>query len=632
MLEIFKLLGTIAINNSEAIDAIDDTTDTAKKSQGKMSEAFKKIGSAVVAAFAVDKIKDFGVTLVETAANVKAMNSQFEQTFASLTDEASAAMERVASNSNILTSRLKGVGTSIYAFAKTTGMESAQALDLMERSLQITADSAAYYDRSLQDVSESLQSFLKGNYENDSALGLSCTETTRNAAANKLYAKTFNDLSESQKQLTLLQMVEDANKLSGAMGQAAREGSGWENVTGNLKASWDNFLAVVGTPVLEKVIPIIQNITNGVVKLTSTISSTNPVTSAFISKFEIIKNKLVSAGQYIANELQPILNYLKENWSQITESMSLAFEGMLDRYRTIWNSIGKPIWDIMKLCIDILLDAFKENMPQILAFFEEAIAGIKDTWENHLKPTLEAIGNFIDKVLKPVFEFVFSVWLVPFLKTVFSTIGNLWNNSLRPVFQGICDFITGVFTLDFKKAFTGLLSVCRGIWNGLVAIIQAPLDEAKNRVNSAVEYLKKKFDFKWSLPKIKLPHFSIKGKFSLDPPSIPKFKVEWYKAGAVLNSATIFGMNGNNPMVGGEAGPEAVAPISVLQGYVKDAVANSNAELVGIMEKILEILADYLPQAGNKQLVLDTGVLVGEIAEPMDTALGNILNRRKRGR
>lgn len=632
MLEIFKLLGTIAINNSEAIDAIDDTTDTAKKSQGKMSEAFKKIGSAVVAAFAVDKIKDFGVTLVETAANVKAMNSQFEQTFAGLTDEASSAMDRVASNSNILTSRLKGVGTSIYAFAKTTGMESTQALDLMERSLQVTADSAAYYDRSLQDVSESLKSFLKGNYENDSALGLSCTETTRNAAANKLYGESFKDLSESQKQLTLLQMVEDANKLSGAMGQAAREGSGWENVTGNLKASWDNFLAVVGTPVLEKVIPVIENITNGVIKLTSTISSSNPVTNAFVSRFELIKNKLMSAGQYISNKLQPTLNYLKENWGQITESMALAFEGMLDRYKTIWENIGRPIWDIMKLCIDILLDAFKENMPQIKAFFEEAIAGIKDTWENHLKPTLEAIGNFIDKVLKPVFEFVFSVWLVPFLKTVFGTIGNLWNNSLRPIFQGICDFITGVFTLDFKKAFTGLLNVCRGIWNGLVAVIQAPLDEAKNRVNSAVEYLKKKFNFKWSLPKIKLPHFSIKGKFSLDPPSIPKFKVEWYKKGAVLNDATIFGMNGNNPMVGGEAGPEAVAPISVLQGYVKDAVANSNAELVGIMEKILEILADYLPQAGNKQLVLDTGVLVGEIAEPMDTALGNILNRRKRGR
>ena len=592
MLEIFKLLGTIAINNGEAIDAIDDTTDTAKKSQGKMSEAFKKIGSAVVAAFAVDKIKDFGITLVETAANVKAMNSQFEQTFAGLTDEASAAMERVASNSNILTSRLKGVGTSIYAFAKTTGMESTQALDLMERSLQITADSAAYYDRSLQDVSESLQSFLKGNFENDSALGLSCTETTRNTAANKLYGKSFKDLSESQKQLTLLQMVEDANKLSGAMGQAAREGSGWENVTGNLKASWENFLAVVGTPILEKVIPIVEAITNGVIKLTTTISSSNPITDAFISKFELIKNKLMSVGQYIANELQPIFNFLRENWGQITETLTTLFGTMMNYYKTVWEKIGKPVWDIMKLCIDILLDAFKENMPQILAFFQQAVADIEYTWEKHLKPTLEAIGNFIDKVLKPVFEFVFSSVLVPTIKASFKAIANLWNNSLKPIFQGICDFITGVLTLDFKKAFTGLVSICQGAFNSLVESIQFPLDKAKEVVNSAVEFFKEKFDFEWNLPKIKLPHFSFKGKFSLDPPSIPEFKVEWYKKGAVLNTATIFGLNGNNPMVGGEAGPEAVAPISVLQGYVKDAVASTNMELVSVLEKVLVAISN----------------------------------------
>ena len=131
----------------------------------------------------------------------------------------------------------------------------------MERALKVTADSAAYYDRSLEETSESLKSFLKGNYENDAALGLSCTETTRNAAANKLYGKSFKDLSESQKQLTLLQMVEEANELSGALGQASREGTGWENVTGNMKAAWEKLQAVIGTPIMEALIPVIENIT-----------------------------------------------------------------------------------------------------------------------------------------------------------------------------------------------------------------------------------------------------------------------------------------------------------------------------------------------------------------------------------
>ena len=91
-----------------------------------------------------------------------------------------------------------------------------------------------------------MQSFLKGNYENDSALGLSCTEVTRNEAANRLYGKSFQDLAEDQKQLTLLQMVEDANAASGALGQAARESDTWTNQTGNLKQAWEDFQAVLG--------------------------------------------------------------------------------------------------------------------------------------------------------------------------------------------------------------------------------------------------------------------------------------------------------------------------------------------------------------------------------------------------
>lgn len=143
----------------------------------------------------------------------------------------------------------------------------------MEEALQVTADSAAYYDRSLEDTAESLKSFLKGNFENDAALGLSCTETTRNAAANKLYGKSYIELSEAQKQLTLLQMVKDANALSGAEGQAAREADGWENVIGNLKESWRQLLAVIGQPVLSAAVTVVKSITTELQKLTAVANS-----------------------------------------------------------------------------------------------------------------------------------------------------------------------------------------------------------------------------------------------------------------------------------------------------------------------------------------------------------------------
>lgn len=261
---------------SKVADSVSQKTEeqfSGIKSSGEqlsssVSGSFSKIGTAVVAAFSVAKIKEFGQQCIESAAQVNAANSQFEQTFGSMQTQAESAIQSVATQSGILETRLQGVGTSIYAFAKTTGMDSSNALSMMQDALQVTADSAAYYDRSLEDTAESLKSFLKGNFENDAALGLSCTETTRNAAANKLYGKSFADLSESQKQLTLLQMVKDANQLSGAMGQASREADGWENVTGNLKESWNQLLAVVGQPVLQAATQVVKGLSSALSTLT----------------------------------------------------------------------------------------------------------------------------------------------------------------------------------------------------------------------------------------------------------------------------------------------------------------------------------------------------------------------------
>lgn len=258
----------LVLNSSGFSKSLNAVQEQANSVSNKMSAKLKKLGTAVVAAFSVAAVKKFGQQCIESAAEVNAANSQFEQTFGSMQSQAESAIATVSKNSGILKTRLQGVGTSIYAFAKTTGMDSVNALNMMQEALQVTADSAAYYDRSLEDTAESLKSFLKGNFENDAALGLSCTETTRNAAANKLYGKSFTELSESQKQLTLLEMVKDANKLSGAMGQASREADGWENVTGNLKESWNQLLAVVGQPILQVATQVVKRLSSALATLT----------------------------------------------------------------------------------------------------------------------------------------------------------------------------------------------------------------------------------------------------------------------------------------------------------------------------------------------------------------------------
>ena len=241
----------------------------ADSAASSMINGFKKVGAAVIAAFSIQKIKDFGKEAIESAAKINAQESALAQTFREYEGAATAAMQRVAKESGIVETRLNATGTSIYAFAKSSGMDSAAALNMMEDALKATADSAAYYDRSLEDTAESLKSFLKGNYANDAALGVSATETTRNAAANKLYGQSFKDLSEAQKQLTLLQMVKDANAASGALGQAAREADGWENVIGNLKEAWNQLLAAVGQPILKGAVAVIQRLTEWITRLTS---------------------------------------------------------------------------------------------------------------------------------------------------------------------------------------------------------------------------------------------------------------------------------------------------------------------------------------------------------------------------
>lgn len=213
----------------------------------------------VAGVFAVDKVKDFALSSIEAAAGFQAMNAQFEQVFTGMQSAAEDNLNKIAQKTGMLPERLKGSFTQIAAFAKTTGADTADALALTERATLAAADSAAFYDRSIEEVIENMQSFLKGNFENDAALGISATETTRNAKANELYGKSFIKLSESQKQLTLMAMVEDGNKLSGALGQSSREADAYENQLGNLKQSWTNLKGKIGGPLLQPFVETLRD-------------------------------------------------------------------------------------------------------------------------------------------------------------------------------------------------------------------------------------------------------------------------------------------------------------------------------------------------------------------------------------
>lgn len=251
---------------ADGIDDFSDSIDDAGAASLDFSDILKAgiLSDVIMSGFRklLDLAKGFASGMIESAAQVQAENAQFEQTFAGFEAAAKSSLQAVADEAGITATRMQGSYTKIYAFAKTAGADSEEALGLAQRALEAAADSAAYYDRSIEDATETLQSFLKGNYANDAALGIAATETTRNTAANEKYAKSFQELSEAQKVDVLLSMVEAGNKASGALGQAARESDSWENATGELREAQRQLQAVLGKPVMKNTIPIIQKFTD----------------------------------------------------------------------------------------------------------------------------------------------------------------------------------------------------------------------------------------------------------------------------------------------------------------------------------------------------------------------------------
>ncbi|WP_373124886.1 phage tail tape measure protein [Blautia producta] len=203
-------------------------------------------------------------------------------------------------------------------------------------------------------------------------------------------------------------------------------------------------------------------------------------------------------------------------------------------------------------------------------------------------PLLVIIGTVISSIGK----------VVGATKTVGTGVKLLWGiMKLNPVGA----VITAVGALI--GIFVTLYTKCEWFRDGVNNIF----DSVKNGVKKAIDKIKSIFDFKWKLPEIKMPSFSIKGKFSLVPPSVPKLSVKWNAEGAILNRPTIFGMDRNGNMQGGgEAGKEAVLPIEKLKQYIREENQLNNKELISLMKDVFEgitLLAENNIYIGDKKVM-----------------------------
>lgn len=369
------------------------------------------------------------------------------------------------------------------------------------------------------------------------------------------------------------------------------------------KKAWDICVSLwenVGKPVFDAIVDAIEWVCDNWETISEDIST------FFQDMVDFFKDTWEDIGKPVWDAILETFQSVSDNWETISETISKYFGVMVDYWKTAWENIGKPIWEMISSAVTDLVEVFNENMPEITEFFNEAMTGIQDTWENHLKPVFEAIGKILNEDIKPAFEFVFKTIIMPLVENTFKFIGKLWTNSLKPIFDGICDFLTGVFTGDWETAFNGIGEIVTGIFNGIVDTINADIDTVKDIVSKGVEFLKEKFDFEWNLPDLKLPHLNIDGEFSLKPPSVPSFGVDWYAKAMddpmIMNSPTAFGINKlGQVMAGGEAGSEVVSGTDTLMNMISGAVSNNNENLENKMDRLIDIIERYMPYIATNE-------------------------------
>ena len=253
---------------------------------------------------------------------------------------------------------------------------------------------------------------------------------------------------------------------------------------------------------------------------------------------------------------------ITEVWNAIIETVTSAITAVKTVIETVFNAVKDKItevWNAISTVISTVVTAIKDKITAIWTGISNVITNV-----------VNAISNTISSVFNGVKSFVSNIWEV-----IKSTITNSINNAKDTV----SNVVSGIKN-NVSSTFESLKSSVTNVWNGIKNAIKTPIESARDLVKNAIDKMKDFFNFSWELPKLKLPHFSFSGKFSLDPPSVPKFSVEWYAKAMnkpmLLNSPTIFGMQGNKLLGAGEAGAEVVAGADKLMSMIRSAVDTTN--------------------------------------------------------
>lgn len=310
---------------------------------------------------------------------------------------------------------------------------------------------------------------------------------------------------------------------------------------------------------------------------------------------EKFKNKLSELNESVSEKIKN----LKESVSEKMEDMGINFSK--------WDEIKEKVSSAVKATTKTVIDEWNAANISMVASNSKIQEDSASKWKK--------IKTTVEKAVKDVRSNITSEFGTSEKRT-----SDVWKRIETDVVARITTAKNSVKkAVDYIRGwmnFENLKEIVSEVWEDIKAKITEPIEKAKEKVENAIKKIQEAFNFEWKLPKLKLPHFKITGSFKLDPPSVPKFNVSWYKTGAIMKSPTIFGINGGNLLGGGEAGDEAILPLE--EFYTK---------LNGMLDRKLEMVQNRQAVYVTNHTYIDGEEVSSRTVSKVDAKM--VRNRRK---